>query len=496
LALALSIGFVLCASARAAGPGYWHTSGKLILDADGNTVRIAGVNWFGLETPTYSPQGLWVRNYKEMLDQIKSLGFNTVRLPFSNQLFDSESRPNGIDFGRNPDLEDLTGLEVMDRIIAHAGRIGLKIILDRHRPDSAAQSNLWYTSDYPESRWIADWKMLATRYKGDPTVVGMDLHNEPRNPVCWGCGEASLDWRLAAQRAGNAILSVNPNLLIIVEGVELHANSSYWWGGNLKGVADAPVLLDVANRIVYSAHDYPASIFPQPWFSSTEYPGNLPSVWDSNWGYIARKELAPVLMGEFGTRLESESDTKWFDALITYLGDGGFHWLFWSWNPNSQDTKGLLLDDWLTVDQRKLDKLKTIQPETLGATGEVTPAEPPAPSKPALPDGPIAFCTATFRIFSDWGSGYNADLHIANIGAGPIEGWTVSWAFSGNQKVRDMWNARFAQTDTSVLVRDADWNAKLPENTTTYFGFVADYSGENSAPADVKLNGFPCLMQP
>src|SRR4051794_27900321 len=71
-ALALSILFVLCTSARAAGAGYWHTSGKLILDADGNTVRIAGVNWFGLETPTYSPQGLWVRNYKEMLDQIKS----------------------------------------------------------------------------------------------------------------------------------------------------------------------------------------------------------------------------------------------------------------------------------------------------------------------------------------------------------------------------------------------------------------------------------------
>jgi cellulase/cellobiase CelA1 len=126
----------------------------------------------------------------------------------------------------------------------------------------------------------------------------------------------------------------------------------------------------------------------------------------------------------------------------------------------------------------------------------VTPPEPPAPSKPALPDGQIAFCTAAFRIFSDWGSGYNADLHIANIGAGPIEGWTISWTFNGNQKVRDMWNARFGQTGASVLVRDADWNAKLPENTTAYFGFIADYSGENSAPADVMLNGFPCLMQP
>ena len=83
--------------------------------------------------------------------------------------------------------------------------------------------------------------MLAPRCTGDSTVIGFDLHNEPRNPACWGCGEVSLDWRLAAQRAGNAILEMNPNLLIVVEGVELHNNQSYWWGGNLKGVAEAPV---------------------------------------------------------------------------------------------------------------------------------------------------------------------------------------------------------------------------------------------------------------
>ena len=40
-------------------------------------------------------------------------------------------------------------------------------------------------------------------------VIGMDLRNEPYN-ACWGCGEASRDWRLAAEKAGNAILEVNP----------------------------------------------------------------------------------------------------------------------------------------------------------------------------------------------------------------------------------------------------------------------------------------------
>ena len=48
----------------------------------------------------------------------------------------------------------------------------------------------------------------------------MDLHNEPHDPACWGCGDTTIDWRLAAERAGNAVLGVNPNLLIFVEGIQ------------------------------------------------------------------------------------------------------------------------------------------------------------------------------------------------------------------------------------------------------------------------------------
>src|SRR5207237_3053107 len=35
--------------AKAAGQGYWHTSGTQILDANNKPVRIAGINWFGFE---------------------------------------------------------------------------------------------------------------------------------------------------------------------------------------------------------------------------------------------------------------------------------------------------------------------------------------------------------------------------------------------------------------------------------------------------------------
>ncbi|HEY7414686.1 MAG TPA: hypothetical protein VH593_05815, partial [Ktedonobacteraceae bacterium] len=48
------------------GGGYWHTNGAQILDANNQPVRIAGINWFGLETPNYAPHGLWSRSYKDM----------------------------------------------------------------------------------------------------------------------------------------------------------------------------------------------------------------------------------------------------------------------------------------------------------------------------------------------------------------------------------------------------------------------------------------------
>ncbi|MET0527600.1 MAG: cellulase family glycosylhydrolase, partial [Microvirga sp.] len=103
--------------------GYLSTQGNQIVDASGNGVKLAGVNWFGLESNRYAPDGLHARSYKEMMQQMADLGFNTIRLPFSDQLFDAGSTPTGIDFSKNPDLAGLNGLQIMDRIVAYAGQI-------------------------------------------------------------------------------------------------------------------------------------------------------------------------------------------------------------------------------------------------------------------------------------------------------------------------------------------------------------------------------------
>ena len=280
--LALALGAI--SNALAAGAGFWHTSGSQILDSNNAAVRIAGVNWFGFETSSLSPHGLWTRGYKEMMDQMKSLGFNTIRLPWSDDIFGS-ALPNSIDYNKNPDLVGLNSLQIMDKIVAYAGQIGLRILLDRHRPDSNGQSELWYTASVSESTWINHWVSLALRYRGNSAVIGADLHNEPHGSATWGSGVTSTDWRLAASRAGNAILQVNPDLLIVVEGVQAANNQWYWWGGNLVAAAQYSVVLTATNKLVYSAHDYPPSISPQPWFTDSSYPANLPTIWDQYWGY-------------------------------------------------------------------------------------------------------------------------------------------------------------------------------------------------------------------
>jgi endoglucanase len=337
----------------AGAAGYLHTSGANIVDSAGQLVRLTGLSWFGLETPNYVLHGLWSRSMADMLDQVKQLGYNTIRVPFSNQLFDAGSTPNGIDFAKNPDLVGATGLQVLDKLVAGARARGLRIILDRHRPDSGGQSALWYTDKYSEARWIADWKMLAARYKGDSTVIGCDLHNEPHGNATWGDGNAATDWRLAAERAGNAVLSVNPDLLIFVEGVEVVDGASTWWGGNLAKAGAAPVRLDVANRVVYSPHDYPSSVFAQTWFSDPTYPANLSGVWDAKWGYLVRNGIAPVWIGEFGTKLLTSSDSQWLHSLATYIQQNGISFAYWCLNADSGDTGGILADDWVTVNAQK-----------------------------------------------------------------------------------------------------------------------------------------------
>ncbi len=347
--------------------GFLHSSHGGLVDTSGCEVQLTGVNWFGFETSTFAPHGLSVRNWQDMLKQMVHLGFNTIRLPYTNQLFDPSSKPQGINYRLNPDLKGLQGLALMDRIIQGAGSRGLKVILDRHDPTADLRPELWYTDQVPQSRWLADWVMLARHYRENATVIGADLANEPRGPASWGDGNASTDWRMAAEQAGNAILAVNQQWLIIVEGIEQYHGDYYWWGGNLEGAKQYPVHLSEPDKLVYSAHDYGPEIYKQSWFKAANFPRNLPAVWQQHWAFLQQIGNAPVFVGEFGGRsMGQDAEGVWQRSLVTFLKTNNIGYTYWSWNPDSGDTGGILQDNWTTVNQSKMDVLSAYQWPMLG----------------------------------------------------------------------------------------------------------------------------------
>ena len=345
-------------------PAPLSTDGARIISVDGAEVRLQGVNWFGLEGPSLAPHGLWARNLDDMLRQIAELGFNTIRLPICGAVLRAAARDvSSISFSRNPDLKDKSPLQILDAVVAAAGAQKLKIILDYHSieptPDGRTDGR-WYDASRSEQDWIDDWVALAQRYRSDPTIIGADLYNEPEGN--WGAGGVR-DWRRAATEAGNAILRAAPQWLVVVQGLRVYDDRWYWFGGQLQGVADKPIELDRPAQLVYSAHDYPPSLHAQVWFADPDYPANLDGVWDQFWGFIEARGIAPVLLGEFGSRLETEADRQWADAMARYLKKRGIDWVWWSWNANGEP-KGILGEDWTTPVPRRAQYLQELMRAT------------------------------------------------------------------------------------------------------------------------------------
>jgi len=379
----------------APGAGSWHTSGSKILDANNQQVRIAGINWYGFETTDEVAHGLNSQDYKTILQIILANGYNTVRLPFSNQMVETPIVPSYISFSNasgpiNTDLQGLNSLEIMDAIIDYAGTIGLRVILDNHRSEAgngAEASGLWYTDAYPEAAWISDWQTLATRYQNNSAVIGVDLRNEPHNAAtggsCWDCGTSTNDWHLAAERAGNAVLTIDSKLLVFVEGTDEYNNNYYFWGGNLQGVQNSPVQLSVANQLVYSAHDYGPAESSQAWFNGNTSYDSLVSTWTSYWAYISLNGIAPVWVGEFGT-LNDDADIQgtapgsqgqWFSSLVQFLGaNPNLNWTYWA--LNGEDRYALLDStyDSTPVSALKQQLLAGIQFPLSGGTPITTPS--------------------------------------------------------------------------------------------------------------------------
>jgi endoglucanase len=356
--LGVSIVTLIGAAAVSAQPAFpLHTQGQYIVDSNGYRVRLNAFNWYGTESTDYVVSGLQAQPLASIVSTIQSMGFNAVRLPWSNQMYESNPVVGNYALTANPSMEGENALTIFDQVVSALTNAGIMVILDNHSSNaewccSTSDGNtLWYNSSYPETSWIADWEGIIARYDSNPYVIGADLRNEPRGTATWG-GSSTTDWHAASERGGNAVLSVDANMLIFVEGIS--------YAGDLSGVSSLPVTLNTSNQVVYEAHDYGY------WYSGLTGMSDYESIINPKWGYlITGSSPQPFWIGEFGTcntattcvSSTSNSDNGyWFGLITQYLKAHNVDWSYWAINGTtdtnhsggfgSVETYGVLNTTW------------------------------------------------------------------------------------------------------------------------------------------------------
>ena len=364
------------------------TDGNKIVDKDGKEVWLTGVNWFGYNTGTNLFDGVWGCNLNTTIQDIADRGFNLLRIPFSAELIlqwksGEYPKANYNDFV-NPYLDGMNSLEIFDYVVGQCRANGIKIMIDIHSAETDAAGHfapLWYTDKISEADYLASLSWIADRYKNDDTIIAYDLKNEPHGAVgdtvkaIWNDSDNPNNWKAVAEKAAYAVLSENPDALVLVEGIQIYpkninSNRNFtsmnkddyynsWWGGNLRGVKDFPVNLgQYQNKLVYSPHDYGPAVSAQPWFEKDFTMQSLyEDCWRDNWMFIHDDNIAPLLIGEWGGFMVSPN-LKWMTCFRNYIIKNKLHHTFWCFNANSGDTGGLVLHDFTTWDEEKYDFVK------------------------------------------------------------------------------------------------------------------------------------------
>ncbi|QFZ19006.1 CotH kinase family protein [Saccharothrix syringae] len=95
------------------------------------------------------------------------------------------------------------------------------------------------------------------------------------------------------------------------------------------------------------------------------------------------------------------------------------------------------------------------------------------------PGGPR--CTAAYALTNQWPGGFQGEVRVT-AGTAAISGWTVTWNFTGGEKISQSWNATVTSQGTAFTARNAAHNGALAPGASTSFGFVGTSTGTPGAP--------------
>lgn len=346
--------------------------GRDVVDRDGRRFKLASVNWYGASDELFIPGGLDVQHRSVIAQTIRRLGFNSVRLPYSDEMVMVNPHVLPHLVTANPDLVGLRALDVLQACVDALTEAGVAVIVNNHITTAtwccgADPCDAGWANDHlgplcrvtqSEEDWIQHWETVMARFVDNPYVIGADLRNEVRG--VWGTMPWD-KWATAAEKCGNRLLKMNKDWLIVVGGTES--------GNDLRGAADRPVELDVPDRVVYSAHVYAWSGWgsSEGRYSKRGY-ASFVAAMRRNWAYLVEDDRAPVWVGEFGApHHPSQGDANYWTNLLTYLKSIDADFGYWAVNPrkpkeNALETYSLVEDDWITpiLDYRMRDMTELI----------------------------------------------------------------------------------------------------------------------------------------
>ncbi|DBB04409.1 TPA: hypothetical protein ACH3X1_012892 [Trebouxia sp. C0004] len=304
--------------------------------------------------------------------------------------------------------------------------------------------------DYQQ--WLTWWPSLISTISQDATAslrIMVDILNEPDcNGLKWSAANGKPgagDLYLAAM---DAIYAVNPNVLFFIEGTGQSGLADNWGDGlctdastiSSYGISDPnPFFTTLMGKqyldqacicllllscyilllfVVVAPHIYPPSISK----ATSNYAGSgLFNRLSLSFGTLNKAGYClpdgtchqfAVCIGETGTAFTNALDNPAMADFASYLsntgsGADGLHnaisnVFWWAWNANSGDTKGLVQDDWLTVNWNKVDWLASVglapwyanqfNPSSTSSSSSAAIESYTEPSPPTSGDG---FSTAT-----------------------------------------------------------------------------------------------------
>jgi endoglucanase len=171
----------------------------------------------------------WLTNHVTQADiaQLKTWGFNSVRLPLHYEYFvNSET----------PDIWNDQGFTILDNIISWCSAAGIYVIIDLHAAPGGQSNNaisdydntkpsLW-ESEANKTKTVELWKKISARYKLEPWVAGYDLINEP----AWNLPNGTA-LRSIYDRITTAIRNNGDNHMLFIEG--------NWYANDYSGLTPA-----------------------------------------------------------------------------------------------------------------------------------------------------------------------------------------------------------------------------------------------------------------